>query len=205
MNALIRGCDTVLGTLRLSEGCHRADRGRAGLLSAVRQGSDSPDREARDPHSELSALKQLRALQHGGAMTSYRHALPQLSDRITLTDGGIETTLIYHEGIELPHFAAFVLLDDDAGRAALLRYFTHGATGAPASTRRRRCRSRSTAGSAGSTRSRPPTPPLHGGSGASSTGWDPRTRSGRRGSSASGLGGTRCGRSDGAPFGGTDP
>jgi S-methylmethionine-dependent homocysteine/selenocysteine methylase len=56
-------------------------------------------------------------------MTTYRRALPQLTDRITLTDGGIETTLIYHEGIELPHFAAFVLLDDDAGRAALVRYF----------------------------------------------------------------------------------
>ena len=56
-------------------------------------------------------------------MSTYRHALPQLSDRIFLTDGGIETTLIYHEGIELPHFAAFVLLDDDAGRAALRRYF----------------------------------------------------------------------------------
>ena len=56
-------------------------------------------------------------------MSTYRHALPQLSDRIFLTDGGIETTLIYHEGIELPHFAAFVLLDDDAGPAALRRYF----------------------------------------------------------------------------------
>jgi homocysteine S-methyltransferase len=56
-------------------------------------------------------------------MSIYRHALPQLSDRIFLTDGGIETTLIYHQGMELPHFAAFVLLDDDAGRAALRRYF----------------------------------------------------------------------------------
>ena len=56
-------------------------------------------------------------------MSTYRHALPQLCDRIFLTDGGIETTLIYQEGIELPHFAAFVLLDDDAGRAALRRYF----------------------------------------------------------------------------------
>jgi S-methylmethionine-dependent homocysteine/selenocysteine methylase len=56
-------------------------------------------------------------------MSTYRHALPQLSDRVFLTDGGIETTLIYHEGLELPHFAAFVLLDDDTGRAALRRYF----------------------------------------------------------------------------------
>jgi len=56
-------------------------------------------------------------------MSTYRQALPQLSDRIFLTDGGIETTLIYHQGMELPHFAAFVLLDHDAGRAALRRYF----------------------------------------------------------------------------------
>jgi hypothetical protein len=59
----------------------------------------------------------------GADMSIYRQALPQLSDRIFLTDGGIETTLIYHQGIELPHFAAFVLLEDDAGRAALRRYF----------------------------------------------------------------------------------
>ena len=52
-------------------------------------------------------------------MSTYRQALPQLSGRIALADGGIETTLIYHEGIELPYFAAFILLDDDAGRAAL--------------------------------------------------------------------------------------
>ncbi|HEY3486046.1 MAG TPA: homocysteine S-methyltransferase family protein [Ilumatobacteraceae bacterium] len=40
-----------------------------------------------------------------------------------LTDGGIETSLIYDQGLELPEFAAFTLLDDDAGRAALIRYF----------------------------------------------------------------------------------
>jgi homocysteine S-methyltransferase len=42
---------------------------------------------------------------------------------LTLTDGGIETTLVFREGIELPHFAAFPLLDDPDGRAALRRYF----------------------------------------------------------------------------------
>ena len=36
--------------------------------------------------------------------------LPQLSDRLFLTDGGLETTLIFHEGIDLPHFASFDLL-----------------------------------------------------------------------------------------------
>jgi S-methylmethionine-dependent homocysteine/selenocysteine methylase len=42
---------------------------------------------------------------------------------LVLTDGGLETTLLFHEGIELPHFAAFPLLDSPDGRAALRRYF----------------------------------------------------------------------------------
>ena len=56
-------------------------------------------------------------------MTSYRNSLPQLADRLFLTDGGIETTLIFHEGLELPYFAAFHLLRDPKGRDALVRYF----------------------------------------------------------------------------------
>ena len=40
-----------------------------------------------------------------------------------LTDGGIETTLIFHEGLELPDFAAFHLLGSSKGTAALDRYF----------------------------------------------------------------------------------
>ena len=39
----------------------------------------------------------------------YRHHLPQLEGELFLTDGGIETTLIFHEGLELPAFAAFDL------------------------------------------------------------------------------------------------
>lgn len=55
-------------------------------------------------------------------MTTTR--LPQLDDRtLFLTDGGIETTLIFHEGLELPSFAAFVLLRDPAGRETLRRYY----------------------------------------------------------------------------------
>lgn len=40
-------------------------------------------------------------------------------------DAGLETVMIFLEGIDLPHFAAFRLLDNDAGRAALARYFDH--------------------------------------------------------------------------------
>jgi len=56
-------------------------------------------------------------------MALYRHHLPQLATDLFLTDGGIETSLIYDDGIELPDFAAFTLLEDPAGRAALERYF----------------------------------------------------------------------------------
>lgn len=40
-----------------------------------------------------------------------------------IADAGLETVMIFLEGIELPHFASFFLLDSDAGRAALTRYF----------------------------------------------------------------------------------
>jgi homocysteine S-methyltransferase len=53
----------------------------------------------------------------------YRAQLPQLSGDVFITDGGMETTLIFHEGIDLPLFAAFDLLKDDEGRAALRGYY----------------------------------------------------------------------------------
>ena len=53
----------------------------------------------------------------------YRHALPQHAGKLLVTDGGLETTLIFHDGIDLPHFAAFPLLDSPTGRAALRRYY----------------------------------------------------------------------------------
>jgi homocysteine S-methyltransferase len=56
-------------------------------------------------------------------MAKYRHALPQHRGGIFLTDGGMETTLIFHEGVDLPHFAAFVLLDREEGREKLKRYY----------------------------------------------------------------------------------
>ena len=53
----------------------------------------------------------------------YRDALPQLRDTPFLTDGGIETTLIFHDGHDLPHFAAYDLLTREGGEEALRRYF----------------------------------------------------------------------------------
>ena len=53
----------------------------------------------------------------------YRAALPQLGDDLFVTDGGIETTLMYRNGLELPFFAAFHLLKAPSGRTALRQYF----------------------------------------------------------------------------------
>lgn len=56
-------------------------------------------------------------------MAKYRQNLPQLGGDLFLMDGGVETTLIFHDGFDLPLFASFVLLDEAEGRAALARYF----------------------------------------------------------------------------------
>ena len=56
-------------------------------------------------------------------MSLYRHRLPQLKDTLFLTDGGLETTLIFHDQLELPCFAAFDLLKEEAGTEILRRYF----------------------------------------------------------------------------------
>lgn len=42
---------------------------------------------------------------------------------LRVTDGGLETSLIFHQGIDLPHFAAFPLVHREGGRAALRTYW----------------------------------------------------------------------------------
>ena len=56
-------------------------------------------------------------------MSLDRSLLPQEMGGVFLTDGGIETTLIFHEGWELPHFAAFDLLKSAEGTRALYTYY----------------------------------------------------------------------------------
>jgi homocysteine S-methyltransferase len=53
-----------------------------------------------------------------------RAQLPQLSGETFITDGGMETTLIFDEGIALPDFASFILLDDASGIDVLRAYYT---------------------------------------------------------------------------------
>ncbi|GAA2480203.1 hypothetical protein [Terrabacter carboxydivorans] len=50
-------------------------------------------------------------------------ALPQLSGRQMVTDGGLETELIFRHRVDLPEFAAYPLLGDDAGRRLLTDYY----------------------------------------------------------------------------------
>jgi S-methylmethionine-dependent homocysteine/selenocysteine methylase len=56
-------------------------------------------------------------------VSKYRNRLPQLGDTLFLTDGGLETTLVFHEGLDLPCFAAFDLLKSGEGLEVLRRYF----------------------------------------------------------------------------------
>lgn len=56
-------------------------------------------------------------------MAKYRQSLPQLEGEFFLTDGGIETTLIFLEERDLPHFASFHLFKTSDGEDALKKYF----------------------------------------------------------------------------------
>lgn len=56
-------------------------------------------------------------------MQKYRSALPQLGSRLFLSDGGLETTLIFHSSIQLPYFASFDLMRSVEGRNTLRKYY----------------------------------------------------------------------------------
>jgi S-methylmethionine-dependent homocysteine/selenocysteine methylase len=58
-------------------------------------------------------------------MSLYRNELPQLDNRIFLSDGGMETCLIFDNGLDLPHFASFDLLKDEQGTTALRDYYSN--------------------------------------------------------------------------------
>jgi len=59
----------------------------------------------------------------GDDVNAFRSSLPQVEGKFFLTDGGIETTLIFLESLELPHFSAIDALRSPEGSAALWRYF----------------------------------------------------------------------------------
>ena len=53
----------------------------------------------------------------------YRTRLPQLGKKLFLTDAGLETILVFHEGVDLPCFASFPLLKTEAGMKRLRAYY----------------------------------------------------------------------------------
>jgi S-methylmethionine-dependent homocysteine/selenocysteine methylase len=57
-------------------------------------------------------------------MPKYRADLPQLTMSTFMTDGGLETDLIFNHGIDLPEFAAFDLLKNEAGKEVLRKYYS---------------------------------------------------------------------------------
>ena len=114
----------VRGAAGLGRGHHRrSQRGRPAARGArlprrdlrLRRRPDQPRR--RRPRPRPGDLDRRDGAQ-GGVMT-HRDHLPQLDGDLFLTDGGIETTLIFHDGLDLPLFAAFDLLKDDEGTETL--------------------------------------------------------------------------------------
>lgn len=57
-------------------------------------------------------------------MAKYRANLPQLNGDKFITDGGLETTLVFYEGYDLPEVAAFDLLRNDDGYELFKKYYS---------------------------------------------------------------------------------
>ena len=78
-------------------------------------------------------------------MSVERRPLAQQDGVPLLSDGGLETTLVFHHGIDLPAFSAFDLLRQNRGRQVRADYFRSSLSlareaglGYPARLRRRR-------------------------------------------------------------------
>lgn len=53
----------------------------------------------------------------------FRDKLPQMGSKLFITDGGLETSLVFQRELDLPLFAAFPLIGSDDGMAHLKSYF----------------------------------------------------------------------------------
>lgn len=74
------------------------------------------------PRAATPSLTEKRATHHHVAPHRRTGRWPS-PERPYVTDGGLETDLIFHRGIDLPHFAAYPLLRSEQGRATLEAYF----------------------------------------------------------------------------------
>lgn len=61
--------------------------------------------------------------QNISSKSKYRSKLPQLSQDYFLTDGGLETTLVFEKKFDLPYFASFPLVNNKKGIIALKEYY----------------------------------------------------------------------------------
>ena len=99
---------------------------RKSQLRAVRAAFDPTRTSGRSVWGPLFALFSLtpcRKVLGVLPMAPPQYDLPQLDGSVFLMDGGLETTLTFLEGVELPFFAAFPLLLDRVGRRRLESYF----------------------------------------------------------------------------------
>src|SRR5438270_11318999 len=91
-------------------------------ISTIRPRGLSP---AQGYHRKSTILRYFAAMPAATIRGMTSNRLPRLDGgRMFLADGGLETTMIFDEGIELPSFASFVLLGDARGRDALTRYYS---------------------------------------------------------------------------------
>ena len=56
-------------------------------------------------------------------MQDIQKLLPQQGGQMFVTDGGVETHMIFNEGQDLPHFTVFTLNDSAHGRAKMAEYY----------------------------------------------------------------------------------
>ena len=56
-------------------------------------------------------------------MAKHRNDLPQLRGETFITDGGVETHMIFNEGVDAPHQCVFTMIDSDGGRDKLREYY----------------------------------------------------------------------------------
>ena len=91
----------------------------ASLLSPLRR--TGQNRAIRGPGNSAETGRK-QDLEYNG-MSHARTALPQQRGQMFVTDGGIETHMIFNEGEDLPHFTAFQLNDSAHGRAKMREYY----------------------------------------------------------------------------------
>ena len=116
---------STMHCMSVSLGLDGAGLGTCGAASS--RSRCSPTRASADvlsarssPTRSTTTTSPVNEVSHAGL----RERLPQGSgDQLFVTDGGLETELVFHDGIDLPCFAAFPLLGNPDTRARLRRYY----------------------------------------------------------------------------------